>query len=243
MTDAAILMEGVSKAYDGRRVVDGVDLEVARGEVLALMGPSGGGKTTLLRMMNGLTSPDEGTVRVGGVPLRYENDRDLPVRRDMAYILQKPVSFASSVHDNVAYALRVRGVQELGDRVERSLETVGLSGLSGQMAPRLSGGEMQRMAFARATVFEPSILLLDEFTANLDPRNVALLERAALRFHEEGGATLVIVTHNLFQARRISDRAALMIDGALVEVGPTEEVFERPRDERTRAFVSGEMVF
>jgi len=243
MTDPAIRMEGVAKVYDGRRVVDGVDLEVARGEVLAVMGPSGGGKTTLLRMMNGLTSPDEGTVQVGGVPLRYEDDRDLPVRRDMAYILQKPVSFTSSVHDNVAYALRVRGVQEMGDRVERSLTMVGLSSLSGQMATKLSGGEMQRMAFARATVFEPSILLLDEFTANLDPKNVAVLEQAALRFHEERNATLVIVTHNLFQARRISDRAALMMDGSLVEVGPTEEVFERPRDERTRAFVSGEMVF
>ncbi len=243
MTGAAISMEGVAKVYEGRRVVDGVDLEVARGEVLAIMGPSGGGKTTLLRMMNGLTSPDEGRVHVGGVTLRYEDDRDLQVRRDMAYILQKPVSFASSVRDNVAYALRVRGVQESGERVERSLEMVGLSDLAGQMATKLSGGEMQRMAFARATVFEPSILLLDEFTANLDPRNVAMLEQAALRFHEEGGATLVVVTHNLFQARRISDRAALMMDGALVEVGPTEEVFERPRDERTRAFVSGEMVF
>ena len=99
------------------------------------------------------------------------------------------------------------------------------------------------MAFARATVFEPTLLLLDEFTANLDPQNVKVLEQAVLTYQRERGATVVIVTHNLFQARRVSTVAAFLLDGRLVEVGPTEQMFEGAEDERTRAFVNGEMVF
>ena len=243
MTAPAIVLHDVAKVFDGRTVVSDLDLEVGKGQILAIMGPSGVGTTTLLRLMNGLTRPDRGSVSVGGVTLCFDGDRDLPTRRNMAFILQKPIAFASTVFENVAYGLKVRGVQDMDDQVEHALEMVGLSDLSDRMAPKLSGGEMQRMAFARATVFGPSILLLDEFTANLDPSNVGMLEKATLRFHKEREATVVIVTHNLFQARRVSNMATLMMDGGLVEMGPTERIFERPEHERTRAFVSGEMVF
>jgi tungstate transport system ATP-binding protein len=239
----AIDLSGVSKAYDGNPVLAGVDLTVEEDEILAIVGPSGVGKTTLLRLASGLERPDTGTVAILGTPLTYDNGRDLVVKRYMAFILQKPVAFKETVSENVAYGLRVRGLDDTEDLVAHALDAVGLAEMSDRMATRLSGGEMQRMAFARATVFEPSILLLDEFTANLDPQNVGLLERAVVEYQQEKNATVVIVTHNLFQARRISTRTTLLLGGDLVETGPTERIFEEPEDERTQAFVSGEMVF
>jgi tungstate transport system ATP-binding protein len=239
----AIDLSAVSKAYDGNPVLIGVDLAVKEDEILAIVGPSGVGKTTMLRLASGLERPDSGTVAILGTPLTYDNGRDLAVKRYMAFILQKPVAFKETVSENVAYGLRVRGLEDTKDQVAHALEAVGLAQMGDRMATRLSGGEMQRMAFARATVFEPSILLLDEFTANLDPQNVGLLERAVVTYQRERNATVVIVTHNLFQARRISTRTALLLGGRLVETGPTDRIFEEPEDERTRAFVSGDMVF
>ncbi len=236
-------LAAVSKAYDGNPVLTGVDLSVEDDEILAIVGPSGVGKTTLLRLASGLERPDSGTVAIYGTPLTYDNGRDLSVKRNMAFLLQKPVAFKETVSVNVAYGLRVRNLDDTEDRVAHALEAVGLAEMGDRIATRLSGGEMQRMAFARATVFEPSILLLDEFTANLDPQNVGLLERAVIAYQQDRNATVVIVTHNLFQARRISTRTALLLGGGLVETGPTEQIFEEPEDERTRAFVSGEMVF
>lgn len=239
----AIDLSAVSKAYDGNQVLIGVDLVVKEDEILAIVGPSGVGKTTMLRLASGLERPDSGTVAILGTPLTYDKGHDLAVKRHMAFILQKPVAFKETVSENVAYGLRVRGLEDTKDQVAHALEAVGLAQMGDRMATRLSGGEMQRMAFARATVFEPSILLLDEFTANLDPQNVGVLERAVVTYQRERNATVVIVTHNLFQARRISTRTALLLGGRLVETGPTDRIFEEPDDERTRAFVSGEMVF
>ncbi len=239
----AIDLSDVSKAYDGNPVLIGVDLAMEEDEILAIIGPSGVGKTTLLRLASGLERPDSGTVAILGRPLTYDNGRDLPFKRHMAFILQKPVAFKETVSENVAYGLKVRDIDDTDDLVAHALEAVGLAEMGERMATRLSGGEMQRMAFARATVFEPSILLLDEFTANLDPQNVGVLERAVIAYQRERNATVVIVTHNLFQARRISTRTTLLLGGRLVETGPTERIFEEPEDERTRAFVSGEMVF
>jgi tungstate transport system ATP-binding protein len=153
------------------------------------------------------------------------------------------VAFSDTVRENVAYGLRVRGVDDVDQAVREALEHVGLTDLQDRSAPGLSGGEMQRMAFARATIFEPKVLLLDEFTANLDPQNVGMLERAVVDYQSAMGATVIIVTHNLYQARRISTRTALLLGGKIVEVGPTRDIFEDPEDDRTRAFVNGEMVF
>ena len=133
--------------------------------------------------------------------------------------------------------------KRIADRVARALEHVRLEGKEERMATTLSGGELQRLAFARATVYDPKLLLLDEFTAHLDPYNIKVLEGAVKWYREELGGTVIMVTHNIFQAKRISSSAAFLLDGRIVEKGETGKVFESPSDDRTQRFVNGEMVF
>jgi len=242
MSGPVLEAAGICKSFGVKEVLKDLDLSMDRGELVALVGPSGSGKTTLLRILNGLTKPDIGQVSVMGEVLRFCNGSDLSVRRRMSYLSQKPVALRSTVWDNVAYPLRLRGFTDVDRRVSGALEHVSLMDMRDRPACTLSGGELQRMAFARATVYEPEILLLDEFTAHLDPYNITVLERAVKDYLEERGA-VVMVTHNLFQAKRISSSAAFLFDGRIVEKGATASFFEYPEDERTLAFVNGEMVF
>jgi tungstate transport system ATP-binding protein len=146
------------------------------------------------------------------------------------------------VRDNIAYGLRLRGENANG-RADELLETIGLQSLARASAVKLSGGEMQRVALARALVIEPRVLLLDEPTANLDPYNVALIEEIARAHNRARGTTIVLVTHNVFQAKRLAHRVGLMLGGRIVEVNDTRAFFDAPRDPRTAAFVRGEMVY
>jgi tungstate transport system ATP-binding protein len=146
------------------------------------------------------------------------------------------------VRENVAYGLRVRGLPA-DERVEAMLERVGLKAFASQSAHKLSGGELQRAALARALVLDPDVLLLDEPTANLDPYNVGLIETIVREENQTRGIMVVLVTHNVFQARRLAHRVGLLLEGLLVEVAPTETFFQSPRDPRTAAFVRGEMVY
>jgi len=238
-----IRLKQISKSFVGKKVLSSVNLEVERGDLFAIIGPSGSGKSTLLNIMNGLIRPDEGYVDVLDIPLTFENGKDLEIRRKMAYILQKPIAFRGSVQENVAYGLKIRGIDDCYDLVYDALNLVGLEELMGNKARTLSGGELQRMAFARAIVFNPSLLFLDEFTANLDPYNIRMLEDALIRFQKNTGATVVLVTHNMFQAKRISKTTGLLLDGALVEKGPTDKLFEEPNNIKTRGFIEGKMIF
>jgi tungstate transport system ATP-binding protein len=126
--------------------------------------------------------------------------------------------------------------------VSKALKLVGMEGSRHQFAPTLSAGEAQRVSFARAIVFEPELLLLDEFTANLDPANVQLLEEAVLKYHNDTNATIVLATHNLFQAKRLADKVAFFLNGEVVEVQDKVNFFESPGNTTTRAFLSGELV-
>jgi tungstate transport system ATP-binding protein len=148
-----------------------------------------------------------------------------------------------SVWDNIAYGLRLRGQREVHKQVEAALDEVGLTQLSSQRARTLSGGEAQRVALARAIVLNPDVLLLDEPTANLDPYNVRLIEDIVRRINEQHKTTLVLVTHNVFQAKRLASRVAFMLEGKVIEVACAEQFFNAPADERTGAFVRGEMVY
>lgn len=233
-------LENLRKSYDGRDVVNLEHLEIQRGEVLALVGPSGTGKSTLLRLLNFLERPTSGTIIYCG---RRYADSQVPVaiRRQITTVFQRPVLIRGTVRQNVAYGLRLRGRRD--DRqVARMLTRVGLEPLAKVPAQRLSGGEMQRVALARALVVEPAVLLLDEPTANLDPYNVALIEEIVQRENRQSGTTVVLVTHNVFQAKRLATRVGLLLSGRLIEINAPQRFFESPADARTAAFVRGEMI-
>jgi tungstate transport system ATP-binding protein len=233
-------IEDLKKEYSGRVVVDIERLDIWRGEMVALVGPSGAGKSTLLRLLNFLEPPSSGCIVYQGQAM--DGDAPLDVRRQITTVFQRPVLMQSSVYENAAYGLRLRG-QSADGRVINLLARVGLAELAKAPARKLSGGEMQRVALARALVIDPSVLLLDEPTANLDPYNISLIEDIVRRHNRERGTTVVLVTHNVFQARRLADRVGLMLNGRMIEVADTLEFFDAPSDPRTAAFVRGDMVY
>lgn len=265
----------ITHAYDddngdgnGRGVADGgtgpapvfrdVSLSVDRGDVVAVIGPSGVGKTTLLRLLGLFAEPDEGSVAVDGTDAWAAGERDrLALRRQVGVVFQEANLFDASVGRNVEYGLRVRrgwrerlrdelrglvGDRDRPDAVREALDVVGLADYVDQDAGSLSGGEAQRVAFARALAYDPNYLLLDEPTSDLDPRNTAVIEAAVADASNRDIGT-VVATHDMNQARRVADRVAVLLGDGLVEVGPTDRVFEDPRDDRTRKFISGELVY
>ncbi len=243
MSDLVYQLNGLVKSYGGRAVVQVDSLDIRRGEILALVGPSGAGKSTLLRLLNFLEQPTRG--RICFLDAEYGPDRSPPLalRRQVTTVFQRPILLNRSVVKNVTFGLRLRGRREPSGLVSETLRQVGLTSLARQRARTLSGGEAQRVALARAMVLQPEVLLLDEPTANLDPYNVGLIEEIVSTLNRERGTTLILVTHNVFQARRLAQRVALMLDGQIVEVGEVKAFFESPHDPRTSAFVRGEMVY
>jgi tungstate transport system ATP-binding protein len=233
----------LTKEYGGRRVLEVEELVVRGGEILALVGPSGAGKSTLLRLLNFLESPSSGEIEFAGRRFTSGQEMPLPLRRRVTTVFQKPMLLNRSVWDNVNFGLQLRGLGDKRQDVEQVLKEVGLGQLRRQRARTLSGGEAQRVALARAMVLHPDVLLLDEPTANLDPYNVDLIENIIRRLNQEQHTTLVLVTHNVFQAHRIADRVAFLLDGKIIEIADTQRFFESPKDNRTRAFVNGEMVY
>lgn len=236
-------IDNVSKIYGTRQVLGVEQLEIHPGEILAIVGPSGSGKSTLLRLLNFLEPPSGGRILYGGAAYGPSGDISLDLRRSVTTVAQRPILLNRSVRANVEFGLRLRGRRDDADVVCQALDKVGLASLGNQPARTLSGGEAQRVALARAMVIRPLVLLLDEPTANLDPYNVTMIEEAVRRLNREEGTTVVLVTHNVFQARRLAHRVALILDGKIVEVAGTESFFEHPKDARTAAFVRGEMVY
>jgi tungstate transport system ATP-binding protein len=255
VSETVYRLHAVSKLYEQRCVLDVDALEVYRGEILALVGPSGAGKSTLLRLLNFLEPPSSGSIdfsapsidpsRAGGRRVTFDATHPVPLdlRRRVTTVFQRPILLNRSVYANVHYGLRLRGVHDSRRPVEEALEQVGLSDLARQRARTLSGGEAQRVSLARAIVLEPDVLLMDEPTANLDPYNVGLIEDIVCSLNDRQGTTIVLVTHNVFQARRMAHRVGLLLEGRIVEVAETTPFFESPQDPRTEAFVRGEMVY
>jgi phosphate transport system ATP-binding protein len=247
--------ESVSLAYGQRWVVRDVTLPVRQGEVLALIGASGSGKTTLLRSLNRLTEVTAEASRAGSITLDGQEIDDIEVtdlRRRIAMVFQQPNPFPMSIFENVAYALREEGRggrRQRGRRGRRELEPAVIdalrrAGLYEEVADdldhpalRLSGGQQQRLCIARALAVKPEVLLLDEPCSALDPISTATIEELIVRLRES--VAVVIVTHNLQQAFRVADHVAFMHLGELVEYGPSEQVFDSPRQQRTRDYISG----
>jgi tungstate transport system ATP-binding protein len=233
-------LRDIEKRYGVRTVLRVPELAIHAGECLGIIGPSGAGKTTLLRLLAFLDTPSAGVLGYRGQ--EYGNRVPLSVRREITMVFQRPLLLDRPVIDNVAYGLQLRGQRDDG-RVAAVIDELGLAPIARQPAPSLSAGEMQRVAMARALVIQPKVLLLDEPTANLDPDNVAILECAIRYARRSLGTTVVMVTHNLHQVRRLTTSVVGILDGQLVEHGPIDLVLNGASDRRLRDFVSGGMVY
>jgi tungstate transport system ATP-binding protein len=245
MNESTYQITNLKQVYGNRTILDIPSLAIRPGEVFGLVGPSGAGKSTLLRLLALLEAPTEGAVQLvlgdGGF-YDYETITT-DTRRQLAMVFQRPVLLNRSVVANITYGLRVRGIRDAAESVQEQVARVRLVGFEDALPNTLSGGEMQRVALARALVLQPRVLLLDEPTANLDPPNVQLIEALIREQNQQHGTTIVLVTHNVFQARRLAHRVGLLLEGHLVEVASSAEFFEMPQDPRTAAFVRGEMVY
>lgn len=239
MTAPVYRLGEVQQRYGARTVLRVPQLHVGKGETLGVVGPSGAGKSTLLRLLQFLERPADGHVWFRGE--RVDGPAPIDLARRITTVFQRPAMLDRSVRDNVRFGLRLRGITAEA-LVDALLERVGLSSLDKAAARTLSGGEMQRVALARAIATEPEVLLLDEPAANLDPANVAIVERL-IREEQARGTTMVLVTHNTHEARRLAHRILLLIDGEVVEHGQTDTFFGAPSDPRTRAFLAGELIY
>jgi len=253
-----IRLSKVTHAYGDVPVIEDVSLSVDPGEVVGIIGPSGVGKTTLLRILALFVRPRDGTVELDGESVwSVEEGERLALRRRIGMVFQESSLFDATVARNVEYGLRVRqgwtdrlreqlrsiaGRNGSWDAVDEALDLVGLEDKVDQSARSLSGGEAQRVSFARALAYEPTYLMLDEPTSDLDPRNTGLIEEA-IQEARDRGIGVVVATHDMHQAERIADRVGVLLGDGLTEIGPTETIFENPTDERTRKFISGELVY
>ncbi len=245
--DAVVEIDSFSLWYGDFKALKGISLTVPRNSVTALIGASGCGKSTLLRSINRMNDLVEGVRTEGRV--RYEGEElygasvdPVEVRRRVGMVFQKPNPFPKSIHDNVAFGPRLAGRRgDLGAVIERALKDAALwdevkDKLQGS-AFGLSGGQQQRLCIARALATQPQVLLMDEPTSALDPIATDKIERLIAEL--KGRYTVIIVTHNMQQAGRVSDRTAFMHLGTLVEEGPTDQMFTAPRHELTERYVSG----
>lgn len=240
-----ITLSNIRKRLGQRQIIDGVSLTIQPGETVAVIGPSGGGKSTLLRCLNGLTALDEGQVQVGPHRLSAttsRRDSAIPqVRRLLGMVFQDFQLFPHlSVLDNIIEApVRVLGLSrsEAVSRAHQLLARVGLADRASAWPQHLSGGQKQRVAIARALAMEPRGLLCDEITSALDPE----LKMDVLRVLEDlkgEGLTLIMVTHEIGFARRAADRVVFLADGKVLEEGPPQQILGQPAAERTRIFLS-----
>lgn len=228
-----LCFDDVSVVAGETPILSGVSLAFEGGRPTVIMGPNGAGKSTLLRLAMGLITPTAGCIRYAG--------RSRPIAERMAIVFQKPVMLRRSAAENIAFALMAAAMPAGPGEVERLLDTVGLAGLGTRPARRLSGGEQQRLALARALARQPELLFLDEPTANLDPAATRMVEEIVGRIADAGVKT-VIATHDLGQARRLAGDVALLVGGRLVERGPARAFFDTPSTEQARRFMAGDLV-
>ena len=236
MSAGTLALSGLTRRFGGRAAVDGVSLEIAKGELLALIGASGSGKTTTLRMVAGYELPDAGAVLLDGRDIT----RTPPQARDFGMVFQHYALFPHmTVGDNVAFGLEARkvGKAERRERAAKALASVGLDGAAGRPVQSLSGGEQQRVALARALIVEPRVLLLDEPLSNLDPtlrRSTREELRATLH---RLGMTALFVTHDQEDAFAVADRIAVLREGRLLQVGTPEDLYDRPASRDVAGFI------
>lgn len=221
-------LRNVTRNYGDVTALDDVSLEIREGEIFTLVGPNGSGKTTMLRIMAALDKPTKGEMYFGGVRVDDSNRGD--VRAKSTMVFQKTALFNTTVYKNITYGLKLRGYpkEEIDEMVRDILNLVKLGGYEKRLAKKLSGGEQQRVSLARALVLNTELLLLDEPTANLDPKNVSIIEETISWVNRKRKTTIVMATHNMFQAENLTKRAALIIGGKIAQIGTPQEIFRAP---------------
>lgn len=241
---AGILMElqiqNLKRTYEDKVALDISDLEISSGSFIGIIGPNGAGKSTFVKLLAGIDPISRGKVLYNQKKLHKNSE----VYQKMTLIFQKPYLFRTSVFDNIAYPLKIRGEKPevIKEKVEKLLVDLGLQDLRDQPGKTLSGGESQKVALARALVFEPELLLLDEPTANIDPQSIMVMERVLRDFYENNRPTIIMVTHNIQQAKRLSKEVFFIDEGKLIERGPTAQVLEHPEEALTKNFIQWAMI-
>lgn len=243
-----LAIEDLNLYYGDFHALKSINMEIQPNEITAFIGPSGCGKSTLLKSLNRMNDLVEGCRITGAVKLDGEDiyhgmDVNL-LRKRVGMVFQKPNPFPMSVYDNIAYGPRTHGIRskaKLDDIVERSLRNAAiwdeLKDRLKKSALGLSGGQQQRLCIARALAVEPEVLLMDEPTSALDPISTSKIEDLAVELKKD--YTIVMVTHNMQQAARISDKTAFFLLGDLIEFGETDQIFDKPRDRRTEDYITG----
>ncbi len=226
------------KDYGNHRVLDIQEFFIKKGSLLGIIGLNGAGKSTLIKIIGGLEEATAGQVYYNGKTVYPD------LYKHMTIVFQKPYLFRTTVFNNIAYPLVLRKYhkKEIRKKVENLLEEMGLEDLQDKKSWTLSGGELQKVALARALIFKPSLLMLDEPTANIDPSSIAIMEKMIKKIHKEENTTVIIITHNLQQAKRLCNDVAFMHRGKIEEAGKMEEIIFHPKKQMTQAFVKGELL-
>ena len=233
-----IKIQDLAKNYGETVALDQVNMTGSYQHITSIVGINGAGKTTLFKIIAGLDTPSGGKILIDGITMNTEE-----LRKHCTMVFQKSVMLGGTVYDNVAYGLRVNRIsrQSIPEKVRSALAVVNLDGFKKRKARKLSSGEQQRVAIARAIVLERDVLLIDEPTANLDPANALIIERGIKDSAQS--RVVLLCTHNLSQARRLSHRVVHLYRGTVVEEGETTSFFSNPHDEKTKLFIAGELQF
>ena len=241
--------EGVNFYYGSRPALKDVNLDIQRSQVTSIIGPSGCGKSTFIRLLNRMNdlvpkSRLEGKILLDGEDIHAPETDVVEIRRRVGMVFQKPNPFPKSIYENIKYGLEINGLRDkslVEQRVVESLKKAALwdeiKGRLYESALRLSGGQQQRLCIARCLAVEPEVILFDEPCASLDPISTSRIEELLMELKRD--YTIVIVTHNMQQAARVSGNTAFFLLGEMVEFGRTQDIFTKPRDSRTEAYITG----